>query len=58
MRSSPPTLGPRDGLPSARGGASSAMRLNFSLAAPDAAARGLQILGELLGAPDPCKVDA
>lgn len=32
----------------AHGGASSAMRLNFSLAAPEAAERGLQILGELL----------
>jgi DNA-binding transcriptional MocR family regulator len=32
----------------ARGGASSSMRLNFSLAAPEAAERGLEILGELL----------
>lgn len=32
----------------AQGDASSAMRLNFSLAAPDDAERGLQILGELL----------
>ncbi|CAN7364103.1 PLP-dependent aminotransferase family protein [Phenylobacterium sp. LjRoot219] len=32
----------------AEGGASSAMRLNFSLAAPEAAERGLAILGELL----------
>ena len=34
----------------AHGGASSAMRLNFSLAAPQDAERGLQILGELLRA--------
>ena len=32
----------------ARGGASSAMRLNFSLASPEDAERGLEILGELL----------
>jgi 2-aminoadipate transaminase len=32
----------------AQGGASSAVRLNFSLAEPDDAERGLQILGELL----------
>ena len=34
----------------AQGGASSAMRLNFSLAAPEDAERGLRILGELLRA--------
>lgn len=34
----------------AQGGVSSAMRLNFSLAAPQDAERGLQILGELLRA--------
>jgi 2-aminoadipate transaminase len=34
----------------AQGGASSAMRLNFSLAAPEDAERGLKILGELLRA--------
>lgn len=34
----------------AQGGASSAMRLNFSLAAPQDAERGLRILGELLRA--------
>jgi DNA-binding transcriptional MocR family regulator len=32
----------------ARGGASSALRLNFSLAAPEDAGRGLGVLGELL----------
>jgi DNA-binding transcriptional MocR family regulator len=34
----------------AQGGASSAMRLNFSLAAPEEAERGLEILSELLRA--------
>jgi hypothetical protein len=52
---SPPLARPRSGRTPpagdhflAQGGASSAMRLNFSLAAPEAAERGLEILGELL----------
>lgn len=34
------------------GGANSSMRLNFSLAAPDVAERGLQILGKLIREPE------